>query len=284
MTDFLKSYQQQVYLRVKDPILWLLAVVTFIIAATNTATKLADAEKFGAPMLWQKAVLEEYSSFVSIILILPFLFALFDRIPLSRATWLRLIIPYTVLSGVFSTFHVSIMIGIRKIFWPGLFRGHYEFYSDAVLVNSFYEYRKDAITFLLLLLIAVLQRQLMQAKHAKKVTAEPIHLKSGGTSLLIYPQEFLYAKSASNYAEITSVSGEQLARITLAELTEALQKAGCDAVRIHRSFVVNRQAIVETRPIAGGDLSVKLRGGETLRASRRYKDQLNTKPKNLDGK
>lgn len=139
MSDFLKSYRRQVYLRTKDPILWLLAIVTFIIAAANTATKLADAERYGVQMLWQKAVLEEYSSFISIALALPLLFALFDKFPLSRATWLRLVIPYAVLSGVFSTFHVSIMIGIRKVFWPGLFGGNYEFYSDAVVVVSLYE-------------------------------------------------------------------------------------------------------------------------------------------------
>ena len=81
---------------------------------------------------------------------------------------------------------------------------------------------------------------------------------------------------ACNYAQITSLSATQLARITLAELEALLQANGCDAVRIHRSCIVNRAAILETTPIAGGDLTVKLRGGENLRASRRYKDKLSS--------
>jgi two-component system LytT family response regulator len=42
-------------------------------------------------------------------------------------------------------------------------------------------------------------------------------------------------------------------------------------VRIHRSIIVNRPAIAEVRPIAGGDHTVLLRGGQRLRLSRTYR-------------
>jgi len=267
------KYWQQVKSRTRDPLLYVIAGVTLVISAVNVSTKLSDAADYGAAMPWQNPVTTEYSSAVALILILPFLFTFFRRYPFSLAGWHKLVLPYIAASILFSLVHVFLMVAVRQTAWPMLFDRPYNFFSGGI-GELIYEYRKDAITFLIYLLIAELQRQVSLAKTAKTPMVEPITLKSGATTILLQPAEFLFAKSAGNYAEVTSLSGTQLARITLAELENALQSGGCDAVRIHRSCIVNRTAIMETTPIAGGDLSVKLRGDEKLRASRRYKDKL----------
>lgn len=273
MEDSLMKYWRLVKSRVRDPLVYIIAGATLVIAAVNVSTKLSDAEGYGSPLPLADPLTTEYSSAVALIIILPFLFAFFSHFPVSKANWPKRLMPYLASSIFFSLAHIFLMVIARQMAWPILFERPYNFFADG-WGELVYEYRKDAITFLLYMLIAELQRQMLLAKQAKKTSAEPITLKSGGTTILLQPAEFLFAKSAGNYAEITSLSGTQLARTTLGELEALLQEKGCDALRIHRSCIVNRTAIMETTPIAGGDLSVKLRGGEKLRASRRFKDSL----------
>ena len=275
MTRWFLKYGQLVKARTRDPLIYGIAVVTLIVAAINVSIKLSDAARFGATMVWQNPATTEYSSVLALILVLPLLFAFFDARPISLKNWPQQLLPYIAASLLFSLAHVFLMVGMRTAVWPLLFDGSYDFFSGgpgALL----YEYQKDAVTFVTFLLIAQLQRQMIAAKAAglQAKPPEPITLKSGAATILLQPQEFLLAKSAGNYAEVTTLSGTQLARITLTELEATLQAHGCDAVRVHRSTIVNRAAIMETTPIAGGDLMVILRGGDSLRASRRYKDAL----------
>jgi LytTr DNA-binding domain len=274
MKNAAPNYATSLKASLRDPLVYLLGVLTLVVAAVNVSTKLADAESFGTPMPWQNPVTTEYSSAAAIILLLPFLMAFFKVLPISLQNWHRRLLPYFGASLLFSLLHVALMVLVRNLAWPPLFDVPYDFFAggyDALI----YEYRKDAMSFLVYTLAAALQQQIRQAKAAKVPEHEPVTLKSGATTILLQSAEFLYAKSASNYADITCTTGTHLARITLAELETLLRAKDCDIVRIHRSTLINRAAILETSPIAGGDLSVKLRGGETLRASRRYKDQLN---------
>ncbi len=271
----LSNYRRLAKARTRDPLIYSIAVITLVIAAINVSIKLSDAAGFGAPLVWQNPVTTEYSSVAALILILPLLFAFFDTRPLSLNNWHQQLLPYIAASLLFSLAHVFLMVGMRIAVWPLLFDAPYRFFAGgpgALL----YEYQKDLVTFATFLLIAQLQRQMIAARAAgqQPKPSEPVTLKSGAATILLQPQEFLLAKSAGNYAEVTSLSGTQLARITLRELEATLQAHGCDAVRVHRSTIVNRAAIMETTPIAGGDLMVKLRGGDSLRASRRYKDRL----------
>lgn len=273
MKDWQQHYVSALKARFRDPVLLMIAAITLVIGVVNVQTSLSDAANLGKELSPLHEALGEFSSIFVIILLLAPVFALFDIYPITRQNWTRRAVPYVTASLVFSGIHVSLMVLLRHLLWPWLMGGSYEFFDDDYDA-ALYEYRKDAVTFGLYMIIAGLQRQVQQAKEAASKTIEPITLKSGATTILLQPAEFLYAKSAGNYAEVTSLSGIQLARITLKELTGLLVENGCDAVRIHRSVIVNRSAIMETAPIAGGDLTVKLRGGEILRASRRYKDSL----------
>ncbi len=271
--DWLNTYQQALSLRWRDPVLLTIAVITLLVGIVNVQTSISDAANLGRELSPLKESLGEYTSIFIIILMLAPVFAFFDTYPITRQNWLKRIIPIVGASVLFSGVHVSMMVLVRKLLWPILVGDSYEFFDDDYDA-AFYEYRKDLVTFLLYFLVWELQRQIRQAKSSAIKAADPITLKSGATTILLQPAEFLYAKSAGNYAEVTSLSGTQLARTTLTELTKLLNEKGCNAVRIHRSVIVNRGAVMETTPIAGGDLTVKLRGGETLRASRRYKNAL----------
>lgn len=272
MRQINSHFGKQLKCYLKSPVVWAAVLVTLVIGAVNVATKIDDFANAGRSIDWRQPIVTEYSSALMIILLLPFVFAFFERTPITQENWLKRVPTYATISILFSAFHVAGMVLIRKIIWPVLWDGPYQFFGHWFW-TSFYEYRKDTITFLLLYFIFFLDQQLRLAKE-KPAAPEPITLKSGATTILLQPAEFLYAKSAGNYAEVTSLSGTQLARVTLKKLENLLINSGCNVARIHRSCIVNRSAIMETSPIAGGDLTVKLRGGETLRASRRYRDNL----------
>lgn len=273
MAFLFNTYWQQVKDRCSDPLLFLIAGVTLVIGGVNVSTKMSDAADYGAPLPISNPLTTEFSSAAALILILPWLFAFFDRCPLTLQGWHRHILPYIAASVLFSLIHVGLMVIMRKMAWPALFEASYDFFAGGP-GEILYEYRKDVITFLMYALVAELQRQVKLANAIQKQAAEPITLKSGATTILLQPSEFLFAKSAGNYAEITTSSGEHLARITLSDLAQQLQNHGCDAVRIHRSYILNRAVIAETSPIVGGDMMLKLKSGQTLRVSRRYKDVL----------
>lgn len=273
MADWLQNYGSALRARLRDPVLLAIAMISLVIAFVNMETSISDAARLGKTLSPLREAIGEFSSVAVIILLLAPVFAFFDAFPMTRRNWPRRALGYFAASFVFSALHVTLMVLIRTALWPALVGGTYEFF-DSDYDAAIYEYRKDAVTFVLYMIIAALQRQIQQARAAATGAAEPITLKSGATTILLQPAEFLFAKSAGNYAEITSLSGTQLARVTLAELEGLLREKDCKAVRIHRSTLVNRAAVMETAPIAGGDLTVKLRGGEVLRASRRYKTAL----------
>ena len=50
--------------------------------------------------------------------------------------------------------------------------------------------------------------------------------------------------------------------------------AGIDAVRIHRSFLVNRAKVTEIAPSRDGDFKVRTTDGSELRGSRRFRANL----------
>ncbi len=247
-------------------------IVSIILVATimNTSSLITENTRNGNMLPWYNPFLGEASSgFASIILSLLVIRILHFH-PYDTKKLKYLIPIYFATATTFSFLHVSIMVGIRKIFWPILFDSNYHFYGD-IIQESLYEYRKDLGTFAMFLLVFTLVRA---ARETKAPQQDPITLKCGSTTLILQPDDFLYAKGAGNYAEIETTEGQKLARITLTDLEKALNEAHCDAIRIHRSLIVNRATISETNPIPGGDISLTLKNGHQLRASRRYKSAL----------
>lgn len=247
-------------------------VLTGVFAAVNATTMVSDYAHVGQSIDWRKPVLYELSSAVGIMVFLPLIIWYGEHWPLEKATFFRRLPHYIVGTVLFSAGHVLVMVLVRKLMFPILFDQTYEFFPAGYGPIP-YEYWKDVRTFVLLFGGYCILKDALAA-HAEKVRAGQIELRSGATRILIDPAEFLYAKGAANYAEIVCLSGESLARVTLADLEQTLVAAGVAAVRVHRSHIVNRAMVQKIDPVAGGDLLLSLKGGHMLRASRRYKAAL----------
>ncbi len=247
--------------------------LTLMFTAVNTVTVISDFSRAGRAIPWGRPLIYEMTSAIAIMVMLPLVIHVGRRWPISLSGWAQTLPHYLLASIVFSAGHVLIMVGLRKAFVPVFFGGSYEFLPVG-LEPIPYEYWKDLRTFILLFASFTMVEAVLKAKAEARRTAEAIELKSGASRILINPEGFLYAKGAANYAEIWSADGESLARITLAELEDKLLAAEMPVVRVHRSYLVNKDAIRKIDPLPGGDLSLTLRGDHKVRASRRYKAAL----------
>jgi len=71
---------------------------------------------------------------------------------------------------------------------------------------------------------------------------------------------------ADDYAEVVTLSGRHLVRMTLGDFEKALE--GGTFVRVHRSRIVNVDRIARAEPAGGGRLLLHMENGEMIQASR----------------
>ncbi|WP_250628190.1 LytR/AlgR family response regulator transcription factor [Pinirhizobacter soli] len=71
---------------------------------------------------------------------------------------------------------------------------------------------------------------------------------------------------ADDYAEVQTLSGKHLVRMTLADFTRSLDPA--KYARVHRSWIVNVDRIARAEPAGGGRLLLHMETGQTISTSR----------------
>ena len=101
-------------------------------------------------------------------------------------------------------------------------------------------------------------------------------VKSGGRILFLGPDDIAWIAAADNYVYLHVNGASHLVRTTLRALEKTLDRERF--VRIHRSAIVNVEAIDRIEPLAHGDCEVVLRDGTRLTASRTFRDRLPVRP------
>jgi DNA-binding LytR/AlgR family response regulator len=71
---------------------------------------------------------------------------------------------------------------------------------------------------------------------------------------------------ADDYAEVRTVSGNHLVRVTLTELAKSLDPS--KYVRVHRSWIVNTHRVARAEPAGGGRLLLHMETGQKISTSR----------------
>jgi len=228
---------------------------------------------------WIKALtLEGTSTLVIVSLFIPV--ALYERrFPTAPEGW-KISLPMHLLGSVlFSGVHILAMNGLRMAIWPLAFEAQY-WPHNGPFGELLYEYRKDLLSYAMMLAILALVRsredawEQVQAARTDARQNHLITLRCGGREIRLPAAEILSASAAGNYVEVTTHSGTHLARMTLAALTRLLEDAHADPVQIHRSHLVIRSAIREIVPSGDGDAQLTLASGKTLPVSRAGRDRL----------
>ena len=99
-----------------------------------------------------------------------------------------------------------------------------------------------------------------------------IAVKSAGRAYFVRTEEIDWIEAADNYARLHAAGTSHLVRETLRTLEAKLDPQAF--LRVHRSAIVNVDAIRELQPWFHGDHVMILRSGARLTCSRRYDERL----------
>ena len=254
-----------------------MALAFWVVNATSIIMEEArDGESFNA---WKAWFLEGSSTVYLLILCWIAVGPWERRFPLGGASWTRWLPAHIGGALVFSLLHVTAMGVTRDALYPVLFNTDYHFFENP-LQTFIYELRKDVLSYVSVLLtltgFRTIEWHRLEAAAARTEarTHHRVNLKCGGRVMHLAASDFSSARAAGNYVEARFGARQHLARMTLNQLDQLLREAGVDSVRVHRSWLVNRDMIAQTAPTGEGDVTLTLSNGETVPGSRRYRDRL----------
>ena len=95
---------------------------------------------------------------------------------------------------------------------------------------------------------------------------ETLILRQGDELRPVDIEDIILVSGAGDYAEVMTADGTHLSRKTLSEFETLLPPARF--VRVHRSRIVNIEAVLAAEPAGGGRLTLQMRGGHTTSTSR----------------
>lgn len=249
-------------------------------AWVNSLSVIADFERLGQPIGHWEAWTWEVSSQVVILLLIPLIIRFNSRFPLYAARFIPNVVYHLLFSVVVSVLHVAGMVGIRKIVYA-LNDRTYEFGN--LLPEFVYEYRKDFFDYVSILAIIYVYRFVVSRLRGEaRVIAtgedspepefpERLLIKKLGKEFIIRVADIDWIEAAGNYMNLHVGARVYPLRETMAGLENRLD-AG-KFVRIHRSRMVNLDRIEEITPLESGDCRVRMRTGDELNLSRRYRDR-----------
>jgi hypothetical protein len=262
--------------RLRDP-RWIaaLAFVPFglLYMAVNAASLIDQRRALGLPIAAWEAWTLEGTSLAAWLLLLPLVLGLAVCL-LPRPPWQAVLGHLAGFIAVSCT-HTVLMAALRGIAF-GLAGQDYapaEPWSDRLL----FEARKDAITYVSILVVFLLARRLVTSPSAPasplpSEAAATIEVRDGSRVVMLRASEIDWVGAAGNYVELHGAFGSELARRTMANIEQELTPHGF--VRIHRSRLVRREAIEATRTRQSGDFDITLRSGTVIAGSRRYRRNL----------
>ncbi|UVO33895.1 LytTR family transcriptional regulator DNA-binding domain-containing protein [Bradyrhizobium arachidis] len=242
------------------------------LSGAQDATWRGDSADIGRRLFW------EMTSIVVILALVPILMLSVRRMHATTGLAARIGIGAAALLG-FSAFHIAGMVALRK-FTLWLAGSTYDFHFS--LASILYEFRKDAVTALLIgatLWLLDSRRELRQAaQQAQSIPAaaqeqpspDLIWLRDGTSRIRVTPRDILWVASAGNYIEYSLADGTQhLIRGTLAATEGELGRFAI--VRVHRTRLANLDRVsgVDFKP--SGDFELTFDNGKTLGGSRRYR-------------
>jgi hypothetical protein len=226
----------------------------------------------------------EASSSASMLALMPAMVYVSRRWPIRFGTWqtnLRWHLGFTV---VFSMLHVGGMVALRKLVYH--IAGHH--YSFGAWWPDFgYEYLKDIRSyFWILVAIGLYRLWVARFQGEAKLLDEPevgppvepveqperFLVRKLGKEFLLAAREIEWLQASGNYVNLHVRGRDYPLRVTMAGIEARLDTQ--HFVRVHRSYVINLDFLVEIEPLDTGDARLLMRDGVKIPCSRRYRAAL----------
>lgn len=253
-------------------LVWML-INTLVLATTE----IMEAKRIGRDLaVWEPFCWELTSIVLIALAVWPI--ARIDQWLKARLPLPWLLLGHTLLVLPFSVVHVAGMVWLRKLcYW--LVGWDYQFGN--VLYEFVYELRKDALTYITLLIVIncfqfVLRRLQGEASYMQEsdVSETPVPdrllVKKLGKEFLIAVADIEWVEASGNYANLHVNNSVYPMRITMAKLEALLPES--TFCRVHRSAIVNINRVSHLQPLESGDYTITLASGVEVGLSRRYRD------------
>lgn len=247
------------------------ALVSLAIALVDTFSVVHDRAEAGRPVPFWEPLVWETTSVLVLTVLSPFIMAFTRRVTPLTSPWARVIPGHLLGAVVFSLLHVTAMGVLR---WA-VYAAVGDFYAPFSPLAEFpYEFRKDLLVYFAIVAIYVIWLRLGPVPRPEPVDSdeEAIEVRDGARRRFVPLSEVEWIEAAGNYVELHRGATPILHRAPLSEMERRLQGAGF--VRIHRSRLVRRAAIVEVESKPSGDYVVRLADGRELAGSRRFRKPL----------
>lgn len=268
-----------------------IALLTIPVVLVNATSDLIEIQRAGLrahpaePFIW------EISSAGVLVLMAPLVGWAVKRWPLQGPGLPVALLIHAGLTVPFAAAHIAAMLPIRHLAYALAFGWPYHFFNGDLWITLVYEWRKDVITYAIFAAVYSLYAWWAAREAGPALSTAParIEVRGSGRTIFLKPEEILYLEAAGNYVTLHTADASHLMRATLAEWDRRLSASGTggtdqdipgqtgtgsDFVRIHRSRIVNRQHIRETRPTPSGDFELTLSSGAVLTGSRRFRGAL----------
>ncbi|MCK6600603.1 MAG: LytTR family DNA-binding domain-containing protein [Bacteroidetes bacterium] len=126
-------------------------------------------------------------------------------------------------------------------------------------------------------LIAVVLKALKKIRpNAAPADRDVYPVKSGGKIRLIPLKDLLWVQSDHNEVKVGTTGGILIQRSTLTAMEESLP-AG-DYLRVHKSFLIRKEAVKEIEPLPNGEFILTLSTGKKIPTGRTYRPVLSGLP------
>lgn len=270
--------------------LWLLmAIYVFGNTTINALSVWTEANRGDGPAdisLWEPFCWE-YTSALSILLLLPILWLWFTHYPIQFSKLKKWLLTNVLASIVYCLTHVVLMVWLREcVYW--IADGNYSF--GDIPSEILYEYRKDAMSYMTFLTMYYIYRfiysrlkgeaSIVVEREAEIVdaTSKQVHhhipehflVKKLDQEFLVKVEDIDYLESSGNYVNLYVKSRIYPLRSTLSRLVKQLAPKGF--AQVHRSYAVNVDKMQSLRNLPSGDAEVVMSCGAQLSLSRRYKE------------
>ena len=270
-----------------------LAVMLAASATSNVFTEITDRAREGSHLAAWEPITWEFSSVFCIWLLIPAIGWWLEQFPLVHRGWLRSLPAHLLATLPFSLVHVGGMFGLRVlVYW---LEGS-QYRLGPWWPNWVYEYRKDFVSYWLLLVCIMAFRlyglwQDSREAHAAPMPQEPAanDAEAAESAARDTPLERLVVRKLNreyilaiadvdrveadgNYVNVYAQGTAYPRRESLAALERKLD--GRRFVRVHRGHLVNVDRIREIQPWDHGDYRIVLQDGTCVNLSRRYRERL----------
>jgi hypothetical protein len=260
----------------------------FVIAINgigNSITTLIDLHRDGSDtQQWEPFVWEGSSALMWLLVLLPMIVRLSRRFPIHWDTWRRHLPLHMAASVIVSLIHVVGMVALRELAYA-LVGGDYDF--GFWPTELFYEYVKDVRSYAVIIAVIEFYRFIdrrirgevsLLDRPDEGEPVEPVDrperflVRKLGREFLIAANDIEWLQASGNYVNLRVRGHDYPLRSTIAAIEARLDPERF--FRIHRSYIVNLDAVASIEPLDSGDARIHLRDGVSVPCSWTYRDAL----------